>query len=110
MVTSGTEPEGLAEFSRMLSVFTHFGSLQVRLEILHGRQHAGPLQPARIWLCLEPANHVVTPPCASAMHCQWKITYMLSQRLVGCQITPWCCKSVKAVRHRVATEGVQHAD
>jgi hypothetical protein len=29
--TSGTEPEGLAEFSRMLSVFTHFGSLQVRL-------------------------------------------------------------------------------
>lgn len=30
MVTSGSEPQGLAEFSRMLSVFTHFGSLQVR--------------------------------------------------------------------------------
>lgn len=30
VVTSGMEPEGLAEFSRMLSVFTHFGSLQVR--------------------------------------------------------------------------------
>ena len=28
-VTSGVEPQGLAEFSRMLSVFTHFGSLQV---------------------------------------------------------------------------------
>lgn len=29
LASSGVEPRGLAEFSRMLSVFTHFGSLQV---------------------------------------------------------------------------------
>lgn len=34
LASSGTEPNGLAEFSRMLSVFTHFGSLQVTLPVL----------------------------------------------------------------------------
>lgn len=33
LASSGTEPNGLAEFSRMLSVFTHFGSLQVILPV-----------------------------------------------------------------------------
>lgn len=45
LAPSGVEPHGLAEFSRMLSVFTHFGSLQVPASLSGPRGPAPPGAP-----------------------------------------------------------------